>query len=104
MRSGRSELPTGVGRPFSSTARHLAGKFEGTIDMSEQIPNNHGITPLVDGYNSQGTKTEPPSAAVFNKGATTEREMQEAADRRREHSSALSRAAERAGEHDEQKR
>jgi hypothetical protein len=48
------------------------------------------IKPLIDGYNSQAAPVTPPAAAIFNKGAATVREMQEAADRRREHSRALS--------------
>jgi hypothetical protein len=43
-----------------------------------------------DGYNSQAAPVTLPAASLFNKGATTEWEMQEAADRRREHSRHLS--------------
>jgi hypothetical protein len=44
----------------------------------------------VDGYNSYTPKTVPPSAAKFNKGATSIEEIRRATEARREHSRALS--------------
>jgi hypothetical protein len=45
---------------------------------------------LVDGYNSQTTKTVPPRAAQFGKGARDLTEIKQATDARREHSAKLS--------------
>jgi hypothetical protein len=44
----------------------------------------------VDGYESMGTKTRPPAAAKFGVGSTSLPEIQDATDRRRAHSDALS--------------
>jgi hypothetical protein len=53
--------------------------------------NKTDIKPLIDGYNSQAAPVNPPAAAIFNQGVTNEAGIREAADRRREHSSRLSR-------------
>jgi hypothetical protein len=44
----------------------------------------------VDGFNSQAAPVRPPQAAMFDKGATTLAEVQDACDQRRAHSAALS--------------
>lgn len=45
---------------------------------------------LVDGYDSAGTKTRPPQAAIFDRGATSLPQIADATDQRREHSRQLS--------------
>jgi len=47
-------------------------------------------TPLISGYNSHGTKTTPPEASKFNKGAQSIEQIREATDARRAHNAALS--------------
>jgi hypothetical protein len=44
----------------------------------------------IDGYNSQAAPVAPPAAAIFDKGVTDEKGAQEACDKRRAHSAALS--------------
>jgi hypothetical protein len=46
--------------------------------------------PIIGSYNSHGTKTVPPSASQFNKGATNLAEIKNATEQRRAHSAALS--------------
>jgi hypothetical protein len=45
---------------------------------------------LTDGYNSHGTKTNPPAASQFNKGASDLEQIRRATEARREHSNKLS--------------
>jgi hypothetical protein len=59
--------------------------------MSKELPIDH-VKPLIDGYQSGGTKTMPPSAAKFGVGATTLEQIKQATDARREHSRQLSEA------------
>jgi hypothetical protein len=46
----------------------------------------------IDGYNSgpQNVDTTPPAVAIFNKGATTVKEIQQGCDARREHTRFIS--------------
>jgi hypothetical protein len=45
---------------------------------------------IIDGYNSHGTKTTPPDAAKFGRGATNLEQIRQATDARRQHSNQLS--------------
>jgi hypothetical protein len=45
---------------------------------------------ITDGYNSHGTKTTPPDAAKFKRGAQSIEQIRHATEQRRAHSAALS--------------
>jgi hypothetical protein len=66
------------------------GYTEITKDHNSAV--DRGVVPdhKVDGYNSQAAPVRPPQAAMFDKGATTLSEVQDACDQRREHSRQLS--------------
>lgn len=49
----------------------------------------NNIEPKISDYNSHGTKTPPPDAAKFNRGAQTIEQINQATDARREHSRQL---------------
>jgi hypothetical protein len=53
---------------------------------------NRGVVPdhKVDGFNSEAAPVRPPQAAMFDKGAASLSEIQDACDQRRAHSAALS--------------
>ena len=61
---------------------------EGNKMTSTAMPDHR-----VDGYNSQAAPVRPPQAAMFDKGATTLPEIEDACDQRREHSRLLSKPA-----------
>ena len=63
-----------------------------TLKSPQTDAVDHGVVSdqQIDGYNSEAAPVRPPQAAMFDKGATTLAEMQDACDQRREHSAALS--------------
>jgi hypothetical protein len=70
---------------------------EVTKDQNNAV--NRGVVPdhKVDGFNSQAAPVRPPQAAMFDKGASSLPEIQDACDQRREHSRQLSDPGARVG-------
>jgi hypothetical protein len=62
-------------------------------DVTPGYPDKTPSAPrpiITDGYNSHGTKTMPPDAAKFNRGAQLIEQIRHATGQRRAHSEALS--------------